>query len=229
MSAGVLFAQPIERERVRPEEESVSEVGGWNPEDFAREQIRGLVRQVFFANAERPVRQVVFSAMDPETDVKTICRQVGEALALETTGSVAVVGEHLQVLQDLGTYQPGAQDGSISLRQAATRLRGNLWLVPAMEKRRLRGTATSLHSHLGAVRREFEYSILEGPPAAESNETTSMAQFADGIILVLSAHRTRRVVARRIKEVLEETKARVLGTVLTDRVFPIPEGIYRRL
>jgi Mrp family chromosome partitioning ATPase len=56
-----------------------------------------------------------------------------------------------------------------------------------------------------------------------------MAQFADGIILVLSAHRTRRVVARRIKEVLEETKARVLGTVLTDRVFPIPEGIYRRL
>jgi protein-tyrosine kinase len=229
MSAGVLFAQPIERERVYPEEESASEAGGWNPENFAREQIRGLVRQVFFSNVARPARQVVFSAMDPETDVKTICRQVGEALALETTGSVAVVGEHLQVLQDLGTYQPGTQDGSISLRQAATRLRGNLWLVPAMENHGLRGTATSLHSYLGAVRREFEYSILEGPPAAESNETTSMAQFADGIILVLSAHRTRRVVARRIKEVLEETKARVLGTVLTDRVFPIPEGIYRRL
>ena len=76
---------------------------------------------------------------------------------------------------------------------------------------------------------EFEYSILEGPPAGESNEATSMAQFADGIILVLSASHTRRVVARKIKEMLDATQARVLGTVLTDRVFPIPEGIYRRL
>ncbi len=93
----------------------------------------------------------------------------------------------------------------------------------------LRGTAVGLHSYLGAVRREFDYSILEGPPAGESNEATSMAQFADGIILVLSAGSTRRVVARRIKEMLEAAQARVLGTVLTDRVFPIPERIYRRL
>jgi Mrp family chromosome partitioning ATPase len=56
-----------------------------------------------------------------------------------------------------------------------------------------------------------------------------MAQFADGIILVLSASNTRRVVARKIKEMLDATHARVLGTVLTDRIFPIPERIYRRL
>jgi len=55
------------------------------------------------------------------------------------------------------------------------------------------------------------------------------AQFADGIILVVSAHRTRRIAARKIKEVLEAAQARILGTVLSDRIFPIPEGIYRRL
>ena len=90
-------------------------------------------------------------------------------------------------------------------------------------------TATSLHSYLGEVRREFEYSIVEAPPAGESNVATAMAQFADGIILVLSAHRTRRIMARKIKGVLEAAQARILGTVLSDRVFPIPEGIYRRL
>jgi Mrp family chromosome partitioning ATPase len=56
-----------------------------------------------------------------------------------------------------------------------------------------------------------------------------MAQFADGIILVLSAHRTRRAMARKIKETLEAAQVRILGTVLSDRVFPIPERIYRRL
>jgi len=229
MSAGVLFARSDVREKPRSEEESIPEVGGWNPEDFAREQIRGLVRQVFFSNVERLVRQVVFSAMDQETDVKSICRQVGEALALETGEGVAVVGEHLHTLRDTEMYRPEDQDGSASLRQAATRLNGNLWLVPASQQHGVRGTTVGLHSYLGAVRREFAYSILEGRPAGESNEATSMAQFADGIILVLSASNTRRVVARKIKAMLDATQARVLGTVLTDRVFPIPEGIYRRL
>lgn len=228
MSAGVLFGRSA-TEEVRFEEESVPQASGWNPEDFARSQIRVLVRRVFFANVERPVRQVVFSAMDPVTDVKSICRQVGEALAQETAGSVALVGEHPQMLRDPETDRSKNPDGSTALRRSATRLQTNLWLVPASEEHGLRGTAVGLHSYLGAVRREFDYSILEGPPAGESNEATSMAQFADGIILVLSAGSTRRVVARRIKEMLEAAQARVLGTVLTDRVFPIPERIYRRL
>lgn len=228
MSAGVLFARSA-TEEVRSEEESVSQAEGWNPEDFARAQIRALVRRVFFANVERPVRQVVFSAMDPVTDVKSICRQVGEALARETASSVALVGQHLQVLREPETYLSKNPDGNTSLRESATRLQSNLWLVPAPDRHEVRGTTVGLHSYLGAMRREFDYSILEGPPAGESHEATSMAQFADGIILVLSASSTRRVVARKIKGMLEAAQARVLGTVLTDRVFPIPEGIYRRL
>ena len=49
----------------------------WNPEDFAREQIRGLVQRVFFASGGRPVNQVVFSGAEPHTDVAGLCDQVG--------------------------------------------------------------------------------------------------------------------------------------------------------
>jgi len=234
MSAGILFTRAAEREEVCPEKNGVREAGGWNPESFAREQIRGLVRQVFFSNVERPVRQVVFSALGPETEVKAICRRVGEALALETPGSIGVVGEWSQAIRDAEMYpaerieHPPAA-GSNPLQQAAARVRGNLWLVPPARKDGDQGNTARLHSYLGQVRREFEYSIVEGPPAGESNEAMAMAQFADGIILVLSAHRTRRVAARRAKEMLEAAQGRVLGTVLSDRIFPIPEGIYRRL
>jgi len=231
MAAEGLFARTTEREEVRPEERGVEHAGGWNPDSFAREQIRGLVRQVFFSSVERPVRQVIFSAVDQETDVKSICRLVGEALAREATGSIAVVGEYPQAVQDEGTSQaemgdPPARDGSTPLRQAAIRTRGNLWLVPASGKR---GSISLLHSYLGEMRREFEYSILEGPPAGESHEASAMAQFADGIILVLSAQYTRRIAARKVKEMLEATQVRILGTILSDRIFPIPEAIYRRL
>jgi protein-tyrosine kinase len=233
MSAEVLFARSTVREQVPAEDRSVPQVGGWNPEVFAREQIRGLVRQVFFSHAGRPVRQVVFSALDPETDVRPICRQVGESLARETEGSIAIVGEYPQLLLDAETYEGKVmerlvQDASTPLRQSATRVGSNLWLAP--RPGRNEGIATaSWHSYLGDVRRQFEYSIVVAPAAGESNVATAMAQFADGIILVLSAQRTRRIAARKIKEALEEAEARLLGTVLSDRTFPIPERIYRRL
>jgi hypothetical protein len=230
----VLFARPTDREKLRSEDNAGSPVARWNPDDFAREQIRGLVRQVFFSANERPVRQVVFSAMDRETEVRNICRRIGETLAMETTGSIAVVGEYPQDLRNRESYEDEASDlaaeESAPQRRIATRVRSNLWLVPAEQKEvgKCQSTA-SLHSYLSETRREFEYSIVQGSAAGEASEALALAQFADGIVLVLSAQFTRKIAARKIKLMLEAAPARILGTILSDRVFPIPAGIYSRL
>jgi hypothetical protein len=234
MSRAVLFPRTSAPAEVNRRERNALEAERWNPEDFGREQIRGLVRKVFFSNGERPVRQVVFSALDADTDVKSICRSVAEALAVETVSNVAVVGEYPEILPDAEIYQAemtGRLPGNTSTVQhrAANRVRGNLWLVPAAGTNEDRGATALLHSHLGEMRREFEFSIVEAPPAGESNQALAMAQFADGIILVLSAHRTRRITACKTVEMLEASKAHILGTVLSDRIFPIPDRIYRRL
>jgi hypothetical protein len=233
MSAEVLFAQVTGRAKVRLEPKTGLPAGGWTPEKFGREQIQGLVRQVFLSNVGRPVRQVVFSALELETDVKHICRQVGEALALETMGRIAVVGEYPQILREVEGSQAERseriKDGTAPLRQGTIRVRGNLWLVAAHGTDGDRGATSGVYSYMDEMRREFEYSVVEGPPAGESNEAMAMAQFADGIILVLSARHTRRIAARKMKEMLEASQVRILGTVLSDRVFPIPHGIYRRL
>jgi Mrp family chromosome partitioning ATPase len=65
--------------------------------------------------------------------------------------------------------------------------------------------------------------------AGISSEAAVLGQLADGIILVLAAQCTRRAAARKIKETLEASQARILGTVLSGRIFPVPERIYRRL
>jgi hypothetical protein len=233
MSSGLFVARTAERERVRTVDKNLKQVEGWNPEDFARQQIQGLVRQVFFSRAERPARQVVFSAAEPETDVQNLCWRVGEALSLEASGDIALVGEYPQALQDAGSRakemaNPVEESGR-GLRQAATRVGANLWLLPPPGNSGDQVTTALLHSYLAGIRSQFEYSIMVGLPVAESNAATVMAQVADGIVLVLSAHHTRRITARKIKEKLEAAQARLLGTVLSDRAFPIPERIYRRL
>jgi len=238
MSADVLRSTEASRttvqEEVPPEAQTWHVRRGWNPESFAREQIRGLVRQVFFCNGERPVRHVVLSVSEPETDVRGLCWRIGEALAQETTESVAVVGRYPRLIHPSETRHeqfpdPGSIEQGSPLRLCATRVRGNLWLVPDGMEGKGPETAISLFSFLSEVRRQFDYSIAQGPPAGESNRAAAAAQCADGVILVLSAERTRRAAASTVKQTLEAAHARILGTVLSDRVFPIPEAIYRRL
>jgi Mrp family chromosome partitioning ATPase len=49
------------------------------------------------------------------------------------------------------------------------------------------------------------------------------------MVLVVQANSTRRVTAQKVKEKLQAANARLLGTVLSERTFPIPETIYKKL
>jgi hypothetical protein len=232
MNAGLFVERTTERERARQPDKGLKQARGWSPECFAEEQIRGLVQQLFLSNSEQPFRQVVFSGVEPETDVRSLCFRIGEALAMERVGSIAVVGEYPDALHEAEMdatemTEHFFDDRSTPLRQAGTRLGSNLWLVPPAQNQREQVTTSLLHSYMGGVRKEFEYSIVVGP--AQLNAAMAMARLADGIVLVLSARHTRRITARKVKEKLEGAQARLLGTVLSDRVFPIPEAIYRRL
>jgi Mrp family chromosome partitioning ATPase len=210
----------------------------WNRDQFAYEQIRGLVRQVFFSNVAQPVRQILFTSAEGQTDVALLCRQVGEALAREVKGNVAVLGRELSTLKETRQeeIQPenirsrAGEPGSLPLRNVAKRIKGNLWLLteipgPANQS----PPSAALYARLCELRAEFEYSIIEGPPLGLSSEAAALGQLTDGIVLVLTAHKTRRVAAKKVKEALEAARVRILGTVLSERTFPIPNALYRRL
>jgi len=224
---GTSDAATAEREQVRAHSRREPVAGAWDPESFAREQIRGMVRRVFFSTPERPVRQVVFSGVEPQTDLQTVCRSVGEALALETQRRIAVAGVLPEAIagDDLAS-QPDVREGVPRLRRVASRTQANLWLVAGPERKSV--SASALHQYLSQIRGEFEFSVVAAR-ATDWFEAIAMSQFADGIVLVLSAQHTRRITACRMKEALEGSRARLLGTVLADRLFPMPEAIYRRL
>lgn len=232
MNAGVFWrarsaASNAEREGALTQE-TTRPVVCWNPEKFATEQLRSLVRRVFSPNVTPSVRQIVLSAAESETAVWDIFRRLGDVLAAETVADVAVVGDWVE--SDCRKTEPYrcSEYRGIPLRQSGTQLRRNLWTLP-LTVSGAAGSTISPHTHLGEVRREFEYSIVAAAPCSESNEAIVTAQFADGLILVLSAQYTRRIAALRIREAIESSRVRFLGTVLRDREFPIPEIIYRRL
>ena len=204
----------------------------WNPESFAREQIRSLVRRVFFTGGTQPVKQVVFSAAESHSDVGPICDHVGRALALETSADVAIVSRDSVVPETAQVPNHPAFAGGTGIKSWSTRIEINLWRVPQSGLREFRqepGTGRFWISCLAELQNDFEYVVIHGPAAGTSSESALLGQLADGIILVLEAHNTRRATARKIIETLQGSHSRILGTVLSERTFPIPERIYRRL
>jgi hypothetical protein len=85
-----------------------------------------------------------------------------------------------------------------------------------------------LRARMSELRRNFDYTLIHAP-AACLTPTITLAQLADGLILGIEAGKTHRVVAQTTLASLKAAKVAVLGTVLMDRTFPIPEKLYKRL
>lgn len=212
-------SEASQRSSIVGAERSIERASGFSAERFADGQVRGLVRQVFTSGLTPPVRQVVFTGIEAGVDVGAICARVGETLAAETAQEVVVVtsGPRSDFRREAQAIE--------AVRTATRQVDKNLWSLQIPNDGN-QITSQLLRAYMLEIRREFEYSIL-GASAGEPNEALAMGQSADGIILVLSAMRTRRAVALRFRDGLAQS--RLLGTVLTDREFPIPAAIYRRL
>jgi Mrp family chromosome partitioning ATPase len=237
--ANILFP-PVEHEVVETrvkERRAPSRSCTWDAGRFADQQIRRLVRQVFFPGWPRPAKHVVVAAVDEDSEVAGICLNIGEVLAQHVEGRVGVIETALDLpeFEDVfGVKTPptAVREGFNSMRTTAHQVSSRLWLVPPTsfwEGGSDGSSVSSVENTIGQVRHEFDYAVLHAPPAAVTSEASVLGHMCDGVILVLEAHSTHRVVAQKVKETLQAANVRVLGAVLSGRTFPIPEGFYRRL
>jgi len=229
--AGDIF----ETEIGEPQTSSARESIVWDPARFGEEQIRSLVRQVFLPGWPKPARQVVFCAVE-DGDVAGICLRVCQVLAAQIPGHVALVEAHLQSTDEYKSFNTPVPafcpTAFRTVRDSARRVSSHLWQVPRevfMGENEAGLSVEWLPGRLRELRLEFDYTVLHGPPAALCSDAALLSYLSDGVVLVLEANTTRRAAAQRAVQMLQATNARVLGSVLSRRTFPIPQGIYRRL
>jgi protein-tyrosine kinase len=205
----------------------------WNSEDFATQQLQRLVRQVFLPGWPKPARQVVLSPVDETTNISEVCLALSEALTAQVSGSVCVVEADSNESNALPESESNDARGHIDgLRNVSQRISNRLWLVTqdGLFGQHRGGFSTAwLRGRLAELRLEFDYTIVQAPAAVAYSQTALLGHLCDGLILVLQANATRRATAKKVQEMLDAAHARVLGTILMERTFPIPDSIYRRL
>jgi hypothetical protein len=190
------------------------------------EQIHALVQQLFFRHEAGPVRHVGFAGVEASAPTSALCLDVAQALAEEDRYDVGLIDAY----PDSAPLQAQLQIASPSRAEANWPIAPRLWIVPRQswlpDGGGHRITDQNL-SRLRDVTAEFEFSILWCAPV--SWLTASIGRACDGLVLVLTANKTRRLVAAQVKDQLAKAQVPLLGTVLAERRFPVPQGLYRSL
>jgi Mrp family chromosome partitioning ATPase len=207
--------------------------------ELANDEITKLVQRLFLHGAQGGgPRLVSFSGIARDDRSSWICARAGEALAAQTDNSVCVMDAnfsspqlhtHFSASNQIGLADALSTDGSV--RSFATPLsNGNLWLMPAGSVRGdLYRQVERFRARFGELREEFNYILISAPPLTRETEATLIGQLVDGIVLIVEANQSRREAVRRAKECLENAQVQLLGAVLDQRTFPIPEFVYRKL
>ncbi len=207
---------------------------------LSREELVRLVRTVFLSPGENSPQIVLFTGAGPEAGCSSICLGAAEALAAQMAGTVCVVDSdlrHPSLHMGCGVdRQRGLCEmlsDAATLHECVRKLPGeNLWFLSGgLADAGSLGivNAGRLGECITALRKQFSFVLLDSPCANLYADATSLGQCADGVILVVSAHSTRRESALRAKESLQAAGARLLGAILNKRTYPIPQTVYDRL
>jgi Mrp family chromosome partitioning ATPase len=199
-----------------------------------------LVQRLFLLAQEGGPRTVVFTGTDESDGSSSVCARASEILAARATGSVCLIDAHLSSPSLHARYglenRSGLTDAifkSGSAREFARQVPGrSLWLMTTGSSRQGREAilpADLVRSRVAELREHFGYVLISAPPVNLYPDAILFGQFADGVVLVLKANSTHRAAAMKVKESFEASNVKLLGAVLNDRTFPIPEALYRRL
>jgi Mrp family chromosome partitioning ATPase len=201
----------------------------------AEEVLRFIQRIFLSANGSAP-RQVVFCGVDDENGSSSVCANAGRTLAANSSRPVCLVDANmrsprLSSMFGVDSTMPFS-GSSASLREQCVKIGGNLWLAGLnilADNSRALLPPDEIKKRLAQLRDEFEYVLIDAPGTSVCGDAQLLGLVADAAILVIEANVTRRLTARKAKETLDAAGVRLLGTMLNNRSFPIPEKLYKRL
>jgi hypothetical protein len=90
--------------------------------------------------------------------------------------------------------------------------------------------ASSRFAHaIHSLRNQFDLILIDTPALGSAMDPLILAPFADGVVLVVGAGKTRWQVVREGIALINEQRGAVLGIILNNRRYLIPKFIYRKL
>jgi Mrp family chromosome partitioning ATPase len=202
-------------------------------------EINRLVQRLFFpANEFSSMAAVSFCAVETAGMVTNVCARVAELLA-QSSESVCVVDAnfyastlhyHFGIPNDRGLSD--SLTAADPIESFGQRLPSGLTVFPAgsVAVGKLSATiSNAMISRVSELRARFDYVLIQSPSLTSLSQASLLGRLSDGVVLIVEANMTRRDLASKLKRELQQNNVMVLGAVLNNRTFPIPQKLYSKL
>lgn len=233
VAANVIAIEAKDQARTTAKELTAAELA-------VREETLKLVQRLFLTPGKTTPKAVMFAAIDSKDGCSWLCAFIARLLAESVSGSVCLVEGNLRAPSLPKVLGVDNHHGLADALREEGRIRGfakhvgpnDLWLLSSGSLTQdcpnlLNGNL--MKERVRELRKEFEYLVMDAPPLNAYADGMVLGRLADGVVLVLEANGTRREAALRITESLRTSKIPVLGAILNNRTFPIPDALYKRL
>ena len=196
-----------------------------DPRSPAAEAYRSLAATIQFAYADRQLQTIGITSAAAGEGKSTTTANLAIALA-EGGRRVIVVDADLRRPGQHTLFGLDRQDGLSNV------LMGDQTQLPLLDTQTpgvkvltsgptpanpLEALASRRFDHvLALARAQADFVLVDTPPAGVLADAALLAPRLEGMLLVVSAGRTKRDLARRAREQLERVNANLLGVVLTD-------------
>jgi polysaccharide biosynthesis transport protein len=200
---------------------------------FDRELLR-LAHAVFLVEDAQAPREVVICGVEQENGSSRICFELARLLAFCSNKPVCLVDG------DIRSHPLSKMLDYASFAATPTTAHGicvpgepNLWcsvtnvLDPVNQG--VLAPPSQLRQALSDLRKAFEFVLIDAPGLNSHSDALALGRLADATILIIEANATRKTSALKAKKALAAANVRLLGTILNNRTYPIPDKIYRAL
>lgn len=208
-----------------------------DPRSPAAEAYRALRTNLTFAALDKPIQTLVVTSPAPGE---------GKSTTLANLAVTMAQGERRTILVDADLRRPSLHEifGVSNSRGLTTMFvdQGaleepplletgveNLLLLPSgplpPNPADLLGSKR-MEDVIAALRARADLVLFDAPPVIAVTDAAVLGTKADGVLLVISAGRTRRDHAQRARELLERVHVRVVGAVLTNAPVDLSLGGY---
>lgn len=198
-----------------------------DPRSPAAEAYRILRTNLTFAGLDQPLEVLVVTSPAPEEE---------KSVAVANLAVTMAQGERRTILVDADLRRPRQHEifGVSSDRGLTTMFVDpeamanpplvdvgveNLWLLPSgplpPNPADLLGSRR-MDEVLAVLRTRADFLLFDAPPVVAVTDAAVLGRKADGVLLVMTAGRTRRDHALQAKELLERAHVRLVGVVLTN-------------
>lgn len=195
-----------------------------NPRSPAAEAYRTLRTNLMFSSLDKPLTTLVVTSPAPDEGKSTTLANLAVTLAQGGRRTLLVDCDLRRPSQHEIWGLPNSQgltslvlDGDDpKLAQVGIE---NLWLLPSgplpPNPADLLGSRR-MDEAIAALKARADIVLFDAPPVVAVTDAALLASKLDGVLLVVSAGRTRREHAERARELLEKINVRIVGAVLTN-------------